>query len=137
MPFIKINDGSVHLTARDALWMDHSNLNSTQRSLLLNSAVNGIHYNGPPVYTQTPQQSDFFMDGQVLHRDTSSHVIAGSDRAQSPHHYHYAALTGGAAGMSTFYGGHQVMVGSTYYSVNLLCLFCTLRFIRLPNFFEV
>lgn len=110
MPFIKINDGSVHLTARDALWMDHPNFNSAQRSLL-NSSINGAHCNGPPIYTQTPHQTDFYMDGQILHRDTSAHMLGTMDRAQSPNHYHYAALTaGGASGLSTFYGGHQVLV---------------------------
>lgn len=112
MPFIKINDGSVHLTARDALWMDHPNFNSAQRSLLLNSSVNGVaNCNGPPGYTQTPHQTDFYLDGQMLHRDASVHMLGTVDRAQSPHHYHYAALTAGAASsMSTFYGGHQIMV---------------------------
>lgn len=119
MPFIKINDGSVHLTSRDALWMDHSNFNSAQRSLLQNSSMNGTHLNGLPLYTQTPHQTEFYLDGgadgQVastwMHRDVSQHMISTMDRAQSPHHYHYAALTtGGAPGISTFYGGNQVMV---------------------------
>lgn len=110
MPFIKINDGSVHLTARDALWMDHPNFSSAQRSLL-NSSINGAQCNGPPIYTQTPHQTDFYVDGQMLHRDTSAHMLGTADRAQSPNHYHYAALTAsGASNLSTFYSGHQVMV---------------------------
>lgn len=126
MPFIKINDGSVHLIARDALWMDHPNFNSAQRSLL-NSSINGVHCNGPPIYTQTPHQTDFYMDGQILHRDTSAHMLATMDRAQSPNHYHYAALTGGASSLSTFYGGHQVLVSC----IQFVCiLFNLYRFLE-------
>lgn len=112
MPFIKINDGSVHLTSRDALWMDHSNLMSAQRSLLLNSSINGANYSGPPVYTKTPHQGDFCSDGQLPDRHYPSNLLGTIDRSQSPHHYHYAALSNGPSppAISTFYGGRQHMV---------------------------
>uniref|UniRef100_A0A915AF13 Roundabout n=1 Tax=Parascaris univalens TaxID=6257 RepID=A0A915AF13_PARUN len=107
MPFIKINDGSVHLTARDALWMDHTNFNSAQRTLLLNNSLNAAACNGPPLYTQTPHQTDFYIDAHP-HNEYAGNLMSTMDRSQSPHHYQYAALASApSSAMSTFCAGQQ------------------------------
>lgn len=109
MPFIKINDGSVHMTARDALWMDHANYNSAQRSLLLNNTLNAQRHGGA-VY-QHDGREYYLMDtapppdypglpGQSQHGSTLN-------RSQSPNHYHYAALSAGQQSLSTFYPAHM------------------------------
>uniref|UniRef100_A0A914UQ53 Fibronectin type-III domain-containing protein n=2 Tax=Plectus sambesii TaxID=2011161 RepID=A0A914UQ53_9BILA len=109
MPFIKINDGSVHMTARDALWMDHTNYNSAQRSLLLGNTLNTQRHAGA-VYEQDGREY-YLMDaapppdypglpGQNPH-------VGTLNRSQSPNHYHYAALTAGPQSMSTFYPSHM------------------------------
>lgn len=123
MPFIKINDGSVHMTAPDALWMEHTNFNSAQRSLLLNGSINGINCSRPPLYTQTPHQSDFYTDGRIARGDYSSNLVGTLGRAQSPHHYHYAALTAApGSGISTFYGGQQMMDDPSPYATTTLVM---------------
>lgn len=114
MPFIKINDGSVHLTARDALWMDHTNFNSAQRTLLLNNSLNAAACNGPPLYTQTPHQTDFYIDAHP-HNEYAGNLMSTVDRSQSPHHYQYAALASApSSAMSTFCAGQQVILFPSY-----------------------
>ena len=123
MPFIKINDGSVHMTARDALWMDHANFNTAQRTLLLNNSLNAGALrngsNGSAVFDQDGREY-YLMDsappdypGLPLNGNNHHHRLATLERAQSPNHYHYAALSVSAAAgmptnsMSTFYPIHQ------------------------------
>lgn len=109
MPFIKINDGSVQMSARDAMWMGRPNFSSTQRSLLLSGTAPNGNCGAPPVYTQTPHNTDYYIDGQITHGDYPVSFLSTINRSQSPNHYHYASLSGNPI-VSNFCGTNQIMV---------------------------
>ncbi|TMS37275.1 hypothetical protein L596_004245 [Steinernema carpocapsae] len=99
--FIRINDGSVHSGARDAFWMDPVSYNNmNQNSLMREQCM-------PQLYTKTPNQNDFVLNGKI-HMGSHGQLLdyASANTMDSPHHYHYAALpdTAGQNNVSTFYG---------------------------------
>uniref|UniRef100_A0A0N4VJ46 Fibronectin type-III domain-containing protein n=1 Tax=Enterobius vermicularis TaxID=51028 RepID=A0A0N4VJ46_ENTVE len=122
MPFIKINDGSVHMTARDAMWMDHPNFNSAQRSLLLSGAVSNGSCGAPPVYTQTPHHADYYIDGQMAHSEYPINLMNTINRSQSPNHYHYASLSGNPIVPTFCGGGNQIMDDPSPYATTTLVM---------------
>uniref|UniRef100_A0A1I7ZAG1 Down syndrome cell adhesion molecule-like protein Dscam2 n=1 Tax=Steinernema glaseri TaxID=37863 RepID=A0A1I7ZAG1_9BILA len=103
-PFIRINDGSVHSGPRDTFWMDPVSYNNMNQNTLMREQCI------PQLYTKTPNQNDFMINGKVhmgSHGQLLDYATATTmDRAPSPHHYHYAALpeAHAANNMSTFYG---------------------------------
>ncbi|KAK0397715.1 hypothetical protein QR680_002236 [Steinernema hermaphroditum] len=103
-PFIRINDGSVHTGPRDTFWMDPVSYNNMNQNTLMREQCI------PQLYTKTPNQNDFIINGKVhmgSHGQLMDYAIANTmERASSPHHYHYAALpdVNAANNMSTFYG---------------------------------
>lgn len=100
------------MTARDAMWMDHPNFNSAQRSLLLSGAVSNGSCGAPPVYTQTPHHADYYIDGQMAHSEYPINLMNTINRSQSPNHYHYASLSGNPIVPTFCGGGNQIMVMS-------------------------
>uniref|UniRef100_A0A0N5AAJ1 Down syndrome cell adhesion molecule-like protein Dscam2 n=1 Tax=Syphacia muris TaxID=451379 RepID=A0A0N5AAJ1_9BILA len=121
MPFIKINDGSVQMSARDAMWMGRPNFSSTQRSLLLSGTAPNGNCGAPPVYTQTPHNTDYYIDGQITHGDYPVSFLSTINRSQSPNHYHYASLSGNPI-VSNFCGTNQIMDDPSPYATTTLVL---------------
>ena len=121
-PFIKISDGSVHMNALDGMWMDHPNFNSAQRSLLLSGAGPNGNCGAPPVYTQTPHNANYYIDGQMGHNDYPINLFNTINRAQSPNHYHYASLAGNPTAPSFCVGGNQIMDDPSPYATTTLVM---------------
>ncbi|VDM51645.1 unnamed protein product [Angiostrongylus costaricensis] len=106
--FIKINDGSVHMT-QNGVW-DHNHYNTTGR-MTLNNRCPASHQ----PYSVTPSQQDFF------HASYDDYVTGTMNRPNSEHHYHYAQLSGGHGNtMSTFYGNHFQDDPSPYATTTLV-----------------
>ncbi|CAB3399163.1 unnamed protein product [Caenorhabditis bovis] len=108
--FIKINDGSVHMTPSN-LWdappHNPNPMYNTTGRLTLNNR------NGHALYSLTPNAHDFF-GGCEDYSGTMHHPA-------SEHHYHYAQLAGGPANpMSTFYGNHYHDDPSPYATTTLI-----------------
>uniref|UniRef100_A0A0N5BC31 Roundabout homolog 2 n=1 Tax=Strongyloides papillosus TaxID=174720 RepID=A0A0N5BC31_STREA len=89
MPFIKINDGSVHFSGNDGLWMGHGNYGGQYNpNGTIDHSVNG-HYHDP-FTTQTLQRCP-----AVPTYPIDSFVGMGNNsitRSASPHQYSYAAF---------------------------------------------
>uniref|UniRef100_A0A0N4Z9L2 Roundabout homolog 1-like n=1 Tax=Parastrongyloides trichosuri TaxID=131310 RepID=A0A0N4Z9L2_PARTI len=93
MPFIKINDGSVHFSGHDGLWMDHGNYTTQfNPNGTIEQSVNE-HYHDP--FTQTLQRcipnSNYPIDSFVGMTNNSI------TRSTSPHQYSYAAFPGSSS----------------------------------------
>lgn len=88
MPFIKINDGSVHFSGNDNLWMNHGNYTGQYNpNGTIEQSVNG-HYHDP--YTQTLQRCPAINNYPI---DTFPSIGNNSiTRSTSPHQYSYAAF---------------------------------------------
>lgn len=88
MPFIKINDGSVHFSGNDNLWMNHRNFTCQyNHNGTIEQSVNG-HYHDP--YTQTLQRCPAINNYPI-----DSFPTMGNNsitRSTSPHQYSYAAF---------------------------------------------
>lgn len=106
--FIKINDGSVHMT-QNGIW-DHNPYNTTGR-MTLNNRCPATHQ----PYSVTPSQQDFF------HAPCDEYMAGTMNRPGSEHHYHYAQLTGGPGNaLSTFYGNQFQDDPSPYATTTLV-----------------